>query len=205
MRIYFAVILVTVLAPVAPAAAQANRSFGVTLGYPAQFGFVWHISDRIAIRPDIGFSVASSETQSDSEGVLPGSPGTTITSAASTDSVSARITALVRVARWDQIGLYVAPSYSYSSGSGTTTTTITTPLPVFPGLPPRPPVTNTTTIDTRSHAGGGAIGVQVGVHERFAIFAETGLRYTKTTTEGFARNTSSGVSSAGSLGAVLYF
>ena len=205
MRACVGVTALVALLTAVPAWAQTTRRVGVTLGYPAQVGILWHVSSRIAIRPDIGFGAGSSDTESASSEILPGVPGTKIQVESSSHSVNGRITALLTVVRWDQAGVYVAPFYSYTTGSSSTTTTIT-PAPIpLPGVPPRGPQTNTTTSDTRAHAGGGSIGVQVSVHDRVALFAETGLRYTETSGSAGARTTSRLWSSSGAIGAVLYF
>src|SRR3954469_5385910 len=44
------------------ALAQDTPRFGVVMGYPAQVGFLWNISDRTAIRPELSFARSTSET-----------------------------------------------------------------------------------------------------------------------------------------------
>jgi hypothetical protein len=44
------------------AAAQDEGKVGITMGYPAAVGIIWHVSDTVAIRPELSFSGSSSET-----------------------------------------------------------------------------------------------------------------------------------------------
>lgn len=58
-RAAFALVCVC-LAPVV-CHAQERGQVGITMGYPAAAGFVWHITDRIAVRPDITFTQTTSK------------------------------------------------------------------------------------------------------------------------------------------------
>lgn len=44
------------------AGAQDAGKTGVTMGYPASIGFIWHASDKVAIRPELSISGGSSES-----------------------------------------------------------------------------------------------------------------------------------------------
>jgi hypothetical protein len=54
-------VLCLVLSPVA-AAAQERGQVGVTMGFPASVGFIWHATDRVALRPEIDFAFGSSKS-----------------------------------------------------------------------------------------------------------------------------------------------
>ena len=41
--------------------AQEKGKTGVTLGYPASIGLLWHVTDRIAIRPEFSFAFTSND------------------------------------------------------------------------------------------------------------------------------------------------
>ena len=57
--------VLSILALPTLAAAQERGQVGVTMGYPAAIGLQWQITDRFAVRPDINFSFAHVETESD--------------------------------------------------------------------------------------------------------------------------------------------
>lgn len=52
-----------VLGAVATAHAQEPGRVGLTIAHPAAVGFVWHATDRVAIRPDLSVSRTRSETE----------------------------------------------------------------------------------------------------------------------------------------------
>lgn len=54
--------LCLVLSPIT-AAAQERGQVGVTMGFPASVGFIWHATDRVALRPEIDFAFGSSENE----------------------------------------------------------------------------------------------------------------------------------------------
>ena len=58
----FAVFLCSLLC-VRTASAQDTRSFGVTMGYPASIGVLWHMNEAVAVRPEFAFDFFSSETE----------------------------------------------------------------------------------------------------------------------------------------------
>lgn len=53
-----------VLLGVAPASAQDRGQLGLTTGYPAAIGALWHASDRVGIRAEATFQTSSSEVES---------------------------------------------------------------------------------------------------------------------------------------------
>ena len=58
MRIYRTVsgVLALLLCGVTGAAAQDGGKAGITMGYPASIGILWHAGDRVAIRPEFSIS-----------------------------------------------------------------------------------------------------------------------------------------------------
>ena len=60
------VLIVCSLLCVGTASAQDTRSFGVTMGYPASIGVLWHVNDRVAVRPEFAFDFFSSDTETSS-------------------------------------------------------------------------------------------------------------------------------------------
>jgi hypothetical protein len=73
--------------------AQDTRSFGVTMGYPASIGVLWHLSEGVAVRPELSFDFFSTETENDSP--LGGD------SSQDGHNVSVGLSALFYFARWD--------------------------------------------------------------------------------------------------------
>jgi len=148
----------------APAAAQEKGDVGLTMGYPAAIGVVWHIADWVAIRPDVAMTWTSTDTVSAIDTGLPGVPSITSTTSADLFNTSIGLSALFYVHTEDRFRLYVVPraAYLYTSLD----------LDEDAGL--------TIGLD-ESNDGflvSGALGAQVKAHERFSIFGELGLQYT---------------------------
>ena len=89
----------------APASAQEPGDVGVTVSAPSAIGFIWHVTPRVAVRPDLSFSFSESDVDQ----------GTDLNSSAFTLGTSV----LFYTGRWDNLQTYVAPrlSYSWSSSS----------------------------------------------------------------------------------------
>lgn len=100
----------------ASANAQERGRVGVTMGYPASIGILWHVSDRVALRPEFSFS----KTDSTSEGIVD----------ATTDfsSLGTGVSALFFSSITDNLRTYVAPRFSYTRthGEGDVTESTTT-------------------------------------------------------------------------------
>ena len=88
----------------APASAQEPGDKGVTLTAPAAIGFIWHLSPRAAIRPEVSLSFGGT----DSEG-----------STFSSRSVTLGGSALFYTGQWDSLRTYVSPKLSYHWNSST--------------------------------------------------------------------------------------
>jgi hypothetical protein len=79
--------------------AQDDPKVGVTMEASTTVGVIWQVSNRFAVKPEIGFSKMSSESErssTDSSGVTPG--------------VSGRL----YLNTWDSLRTYVSPGYFYS-------------------------------------------------------------------------------------------
>ena len=46
------------------AAAQEPEPVGITMGYPAAIGLLWHLSDRVALSPEFSFTLTDSSSES---------------------------------------------------------------------------------------------------------------------------------------------
>jgi hypothetical protein len=159
------------------AAAQDTRKVGITMGYPASFGVLWHASDKVAIRPELGFSGSSNQTTAS-----PVSPTSgTIEIEGDGSSIGTGVSVLFYIGKYDRLRTYVTPRFTYSHSSSTTTSSGTSGLP---------PISGTQT--TNSTGGSGSFGAQYAIGDRFSVYGELGFSF------GHSSSTSSLSSSKGS-------
>ena len=102
------VVLGLLLGVCATANAQDAGQVGITMGYPASVGVMWHVSDSVAVRPEIAFSTSSSDNEF----------------GADTTTVNGGASGLFYVAKWDRVRAYVSPRFSYGHSSSGSTGTI---------------------------------------------------------------------------------
>jgi hypothetical protein len=162
-------ILVTVLLLGAASAADAQqaRRVGFVIGYPTSAGVLWHISDRVALRPDVTLNWHSSETTTTPINVP---PNVTVPAAISTTTSgwtsSLGLSALFYLGPpGDDLRFYLVPRAAYLWSRRETEGT--------PGLPELGSYES----DLDGFDVSGAFGAQYSVHERFRIFGELGLEY----------------------------
>jgi hypothetical protein len=141
------VVLGLLLGVCATANAQEAGQVGITMGYPGSIGVIWHVSDSVAVRPEVAFSTSSSnnEFSADSTTVNVGASG------------------LFYMAKWEHVRAYVSPRFSYGHASSDSTGTI--------GIGLKNSTYNVV----------GSFGVQYTPHKRFAVFGETGVGYSRST------------------------
>lgn len=169
---------------VATARAQDDHRFGLTMGYPTAVGVLWHVTDRIAIRPEIDASRVSFRTERSST-VIP----IPQEDEATARSVRPGVSALFYLARRDDLRLYLSPRYSHSFNDNSQTGTSETTTWLFSG----------------------SIGAQHQLGSRFAVFGELGIEYGRSKIRisdlpflsSTTRTTSIG--SRSGVGVVLYF
>lgn len=149
-----AVIMAVIIGTVATAAAQSPGDLGLTVGYPSSIAVEWHISDRIALRPELSLSWTKTESPGGIEGDIVNSGWQT--------GVGASV--LVYVGRWEALKTYVSPRYVYSRRE------VTVDLP-FVGE---------REITTTGWALTGSFGGQYRLGDRFSVFGEAGLEYART-------------------------
>ena len=121
------------------------------MGYPASVGLIWHVTDNVAVRPEVSFALGSSETHSDifdTEG--------------DSSTFGTGVAALFSLREWDQVRAYAGPRFTY----GRTTSNSETLLDGVMEL-------RSTTYELA-----GLFGVQYTPHRRFAVFGEFGVGYT---------------------------
>jgi Outer membrane protein beta-barrel domain len=184
MRLATPLVLLTVLLGLTSSvSAQEKGQAGITMGYPASIGLVYHVSDKIAVRPDVAFSHSSGETAT---------PVGAITSDSSSFSVG--VSALLYLREWDKLRTYVSPRYGFSRTSADTDSIVIGGSSVH---------TSTTT-----HAFGGLFGAQYSLHRRFSVFGEVGINVshgTGTSDSTSTTSTSNSISSRTGAGLIFYF
>jgi hypothetical protein len=137
-----------------PAAAQEKGDVGLTVSAPSAIGVIWHVSERVAIRPEFSFSF--SETDGEGANV----------SDISAHSVALAGSALFYVGQWDSLRTYFAPRLSYSwAGSSTGNSGLDIDS------------------NQNAWGLAGSFGAQYALGTRFAVFAEAGLMYSSSRTE----------------------
>jgi hypothetical protein len=144
-------LIVFTLLAAAPAFAQEKGDNGVTMGYPLSVGFVTHVSDRVALRPELQLSFASADTNTGFDFV-----GTT------SNLVGAGISALIYIGEPDKLRTYVSPRYVFTRSE----ITIESPFG-----------TRSENINN-SHSLIVSFGAQYALHERFSVFGEVGVAST---------------------------
>ena len=97
----FRAALLALLAP-ASAFAQETPKVGLVMGVPAAASVIWHISDRVAIRPEINFNSAGTEA---------------LGAEVSRSEVEPGFSVLFYTSRWDSVRAYVSPRYVYGRTS----------------------------------------------------------------------------------------
>ena len=129
--------------------AQDKGQKGLVIAYPTSVGFIWNVSDRIAIRPDVTFTRNTSE-----QGIpVPSTP------AVNSYSIETGFSALFYVKKWQDVSAYVAPRFSYSRSKTTNSSLL-----------------GGSTVNW-SYPASASFGVQYTVNERFGVFGEAGLEY----------------------------
>src|SRR5262249_12304306 len=97
-------IFASVLFMAASAHAQEKGRTGVVIAYPTSIGFLWNVSDRVALRPDVSFTKNKAENA---------------TAETNSYSVETGLSALFYVKKWQNIAAYLTPRFSYSRSKTT--------------------------------------------------------------------------------------
>ena len=148
------------------AEAQQPRKVGFVIGYPASAGVLWHVSDGIALRPDITVNRTSTETTSTANLGIGGQvQSITTTTAGWTTTVGLSALFYLGPPKQD-LRFYLVPRVAYGWSH-----TNTESSPELPSL-------DSYESDLDAVAVSGSVGAQYAVHERFRVFGELGLSYT---------------------------
>jgi outer membrane protein W len=169
-----AVILLLAVFP-ASSSAQDSATVGLVMATPASVSVIWHVSDAIALRPEIGFTTSSTSAKG------PGAAG------AKTDAstVSPGFSVLFYLHRWDALRTYVSPRYVYSRAHAESTSQ-----------------GGSSESTASSHTVAGSIGAEYALHRHFGVFGELGISYAHadaptTSSDSWTHRTA--------VGAILYF
>ncbi|HZT76028.1 MAG TPA: hypothetical protein VFA27_05185 [Vicinamibacterales bacterium] len=198
----------------AAAAAQDAGQVGLTMGYPASIGVIWHVSDRVAVRPEISLQqIASMSTSVITSSIGFGSDVTTVTNTTQTTTdqwaVGVGASALFYVHRWDALRTYVSPRFVYTRNASTNVGSLTaaatsSAIIVFPNTSPQ-----TTEFTQQSYFVSGSFGAQYAVGAHFGVFGEVGFGYSHNTTAsdepGAGNSSGHTMSTRSGVGVILYF
>jgi len=190
------VCVLIIIAASAAAHAQDHGTFGIVIAFPQAVGAQWHVSERVALRPDFAFSFNGNESTSRSPF------GGSSTSSSDGKSIGIGASALFYVKQWDALRAYVSPRFGYVRATATTDAITLFPAGAAPGK-----LRNLNSTYVTS----GSIGAQYALGRRFSIFSEVGLSYsdlesslsTDTTTQ--VESSGWSVGSRAGVGVVVYF
>jgi hypothetical protein len=161
-RVYGAFVMMMALAGAMPAFAQSTRKLGVVMGYPTAAGVIWHLGDRIALRPDVSWTRQQVETTTTTVFV---NTTQTFTSSTDTWNTSLGLSALFYLGPPDDLRFYVSPRFAWLWTRASSENSLNAS-----GLTPRD-------VDTDGYLVSGAFGAQYRFSDRFRLFGELGLNY----------------------------
>jgi hypothetical protein len=143
------------------ARAQDDPKVGLTMGYPSSVGVIWNVSERVAVRPEVGLSrMTGDATGFDAAGQAPISTN-------DSTGVGVGISGLIYVGRWDALRAYVSPRVSYVRTSASASTSSSSSY---------------SDSLSSSYLTSGSFGAQYSLGRHFGLFGEIGVGYSTTTT-----------------------
>jgi hypothetical protein len=125
MRIQGAVLIACamILGLSTEAIAQDSPRVGITMGYPASIGVMWHFAEHVALRPEFSFSLTDSSSES------------IINDEANFWTLGTGVSVLFYSSLTENLRTYVAPRFSYGRTSGESSNTeSTTDIYTFAGM-----------------------------------------------------------------------
>jgi len=190
MRIRRVLVLCSVLIAATPAlaGAQEKHKAGITMGYPAAIGILWHVTDKVALRPELSFGGSSTDTS-----------GSALDISGDGWTIGTGVSALFYLRTDDRLRTYISPRFVYGHSSSTSSTS---GLAAVTGI-----TTTELTQSTNSIGGIGSFGAQYAVGDRFTLFGEFGFGFSHIdTTASLTPTTSSGNSwgTRAGVGIVFY-
>ena len=188
------------------ASAQDAGKVGVTMGYPASIGVIWHVSDRVALRPEVALQQVSSTSTSTvtfttlGPNGLPLSTSSTTTTTNDQWTIGVGASALFYIKQGEAWRTYVSPRFLFSRS---TSDNVTSPPPTSPIVPA------TTEFAQNVYFVSGSFGAQYALGSRFGLYGEIGLGYSyQTASSSYAlggNSTGHTVSTRSGVGVLFYF
>jgi hypothetical protein len=159
--------------------AQDTHTVGVTMGYPASFGVLWHASKKVAIRPEISFAGSSTESTTS----LPSSQTSlpSISSEGDGWSIGTGVSALFYLRTYEHLRTYVSPRFTYAYTSVSTSSNV----PNATGALISGKQTG------KGASGTGSFGAQYMLGDRFSVFGEVGFGFSHSTSSSSSSSTTS--------------
>jgi hypothetical protein len=139
--------LILLLATPAAALAQEKPQAGLVMNTAGAVSFIWHTSERVALRPELGFAwatVSNSEIPAESKSTL----------------VTPAVSALFYLGPREDFRIYVVPRYAYARNHSQSES---------------PFSDSDQTVGT--HSISGSVGAEYSPHRRFGVFGEVGLSF----------------------------
>ena len=158
-------VMVWLVAGASPALAQSDRKVGLVMGYPASVGVLWHVSDRIGLRPDFAITRQSAETTSTVSGLFGMTETSTTTSEGWTTSLG--LSGLFYLGAPADLRFYLTPRVAWAWSRSD--------YEASQGLVQLGPVDS----ESDGFLVAGSFGAQYAPHERFRLFGEVGLSYSR--------------------------
>ena len=199
----------------ASVARAQEKSVGLVVGVPLDVGVLWQTSERLALRADVGFSFNTFESSSQ-VGLSIGGVRPTITTTTSSRVTTIGLSALFTIRHADNLRLYLAPRGALQL----------THQSVETEVEPSSPPSSITSLggegedSAQGYELNAMFGGQYRLHDRFAVFGETGVAYRRselpvvittlsiggTSTGDFGRESrTTSIGLRGTVGLVLFF
>lgn len=137
---------------VAGTASAQDKKVGLTMGYPSAFGVLWHVSNKVALRPELSLAGGSSKTN-----------GSGFSSESDATTIATGISALFYLNTADNLRTYISPRFTYSHATTEQDLSSIT--------------TSNAKTTANNTAGQGSFGAQYYVSNRFAVFGELGVSF----------------------------
>lgn len=177
-RLFVALFVTGMCALPLTASAQEKGKTGVTMGFPAAAGILWHATEKVAVRPEFTFSHNATDTPfGDSN----------------TDSFGLGVSVLFYTAKWDNVAAYFAPRFAWTHSTAESQSDLTD-------------IENDSSAD--SYVYSGSFGAQAWIGTRFSVFGEIGLAFTHgsaDSTLSAGDTTLNGFNIRSGVGVVFYF
>jgi len=180
-RIFWVVIGLALTA--GSAAAQEKGQNGVAMGFPSAIAFMWHPTENVGLRPEVGFARTSSDNNSG-----------TFSSSGHTWNVTVGVSGLFYFHKIDNLRPYFSPRFTY----GHATSTSEGASDVLNG---------STELTVNTYTTSGSIGAQYAIGRRFGVFGETGIAYSHLTQDSSfgTEGSSDAFGNRSAVGVILYF